>query len=59
VPEDIVRRVAKAMYDNEAALKQTSPLWRSHFSKNMAKDQGMPYHPAAEKLYKEAGIWKR
>jgi TRAP transporter TAXI family solute receptor len=59
VADDIVYRVARAMYDNEAELKKTSPLWRSHFSKNMAKDQGMPYHPAAEKFYKEVEIWKR
>ena len=59
VPDDTVYRVAKAMYENEAEFKEASPIWRSHFSKNMAKDQGAPYHPGAEKFYREAGIWQR
>lgn len=57
--DDIVRKVTKAMYDGEKELKDTSPLWRSHFSRNMAKDQGLPHHPAAEAFYKEVGIWTR
>jgi uncharacterized protein len=57
VPADVVYKVTKAMYENEKELKTLSPLWASHFSKNMAKDQGLPYHPGAIKLYKEAGLW--
>ncbi len=59
--DEVVYQVAKAMYANEAALKETSPLWRSHRSANMAKDHGpdLPYHPGAVKFYKEAGIWRR
>ena len=56
VPDDIVYKVAKAMYDNEAELKASSPLWRTHSSKTMAKDQGSPYHPGAVKFYKAAGL---
>lgn len=50
--------VTKAVYDNEKELKAASPLWRSHFSANMAKDHGTPYHPGAVKFYKEAGLLK-
>ena len=59
--DGLAYKVAKAMYDNEAALKETSPLWRSHSSSNMAKGHGPehPYHPGAIKFYKEVGIWKR
>ncbi|MAF47612.1 MAG: TAXI family TRAP transporter solute-binding subunit [Rhodospirillales bacterium] len=59
VSDAIVYKVVKAMYDNEKELKAAGPLWRSHFSKNMARDRGMPYHPGAAKFYKEVGIWKR
>ncbi|MGE0745404.1 MAG: TAXI family TRAP transporter solute-binding subunit [Rhodospirillales bacterium] len=59
VPDDTVYKVVKALHANEKELKESSPLWRSHSSAGMAKDQGMPYHPGAEKFYKEAGIWKR
>lgn len=57
VPADVVYKVTKAMYDHEKDLKTLSPLWTSHFSKNMAKDQGLPYHPGAVKLFREAGLW--
>ena len=59
--DEIVYKVAKAMYNDEQGLKDTSPLWRSHSSKTMAKDHGpeTPYHPGAIKFYKEVGIWKR
>ncbi len=56
VQDDVVYKVVKAMYENEADLKATSPLWRSHASKTMAKDQGAPYHPGALKFYKEVGL---
>lgn len=56
---DTVYKVVKAMYENEKALHDTSPLWRSHRSKKMAKNQGTSYHPGAIKFYKEIGIWKR
>ncbi len=57
VSDDIVYNVTKAMHENEAEFKSLGPLWRSHSSAGMPKDQGMPYHPGAIKFYKEAGIW--
>ena len=59
VSDEVVYKVVKAMYEHEKELRQTSPLWNSHSSKDMAKDQGLPYHPGAIKFYKEVGIWKR
>lgn len=52
---DVVYKVVKAMYENEAQLKASSPLWRSHSSKRMSKDQGFAKHPGAIKFYKEVG----
>lgn len=60
VSDEVVYKVTKAMYEHEKELHAISPLWRSHSSKTMAKDQeGLPYHPGAIKFYREAGIWKR
>lgn len=56
VSDEVVYKVAKAMYENEKDLKESSPLWRSHSSKTMAKDQGTPYHAGAVKFYKEVGL---
>ena len=59
VSNDVVSKVAKAMYDNEKELHAAGPFWRSHKSKKMGKDQGWPYHPGAISFYKQAGVWKR
>lgn len=59
VSNDKVYKATKAMYENEKELHAAGPLWRSHKSKKMAKDQGASYHPGAVKFYKEVGIWKR
>jgi hypothetical protein len=59
IADQTVSKVVKAMYDNEKELKSMSPLWRTHSSKGMAKDQGEAYHPGAITFYKKAGIWKR
>ena len=55
-PNDVVYTVTKAMYENEKLLHESSPLWRSHSSKGMAKDQGFEIHPGAMKFYKEVGL---
>lgn len=59
VSNDVVGRVTKALYEHEKDLHAASPLWRSHHSKTMAKDQGEAYHPGAVDFYKSVGIWKR
>ncbi len=58
VSDEIVYKVTKAMYDNEKDLIAASPLWRSFKPANMARDQGMPFHPGAIKLFKEKGLMK-
>ncbi len=57
VSDDDVYKVAKAMYENEDQLHGLSPLWSTHKSANMGKNQDMPYHPGAMKFYKEVGAW--
>lgn len=53
---DVVYRVAKAMHDNAAALRATSPLWEEYATADLNRDIGVPYHPGAERFYREAGI---
>lgn len=59
VANSSVAKMVKAMYENEKELHAASPLWRSHHSKTMARDQGFAYHPGAIGFYKKVGIWKR
>lgn len=56
VPDEVVYQVVKAIHENESALKESSPLWRSYSAQTMAKDHGTPYHVGALKLYKEVGL---
>ncbi|MDA0367262.1 MAG: TAXI family TRAP transporter solute-binding subunit [Proteobacteria bacterium] len=57
VSDDVVYKITKAMHENEAQLHGFGPLWETHTSATMSKDQDMPYHPGAIKFYKEAGAW--
>ena len=57
---DVVYKVTKVMHERTKQLKKGGPLWRSYEGNaRLAKDQGVPYHPAAIKYYKEAGLWRR
>lgn len=57
---DVVYKVAKVMHLQTSQLKDGGPLWKSYKgTANLAKDQGLPYHPGAVKYFKEAGLWKR
>lgn len=59
ISDEALGKVLKAIYDSEAEIKASSPLWTNYSSKGMAKDVGLPYHPGAEKFYKSVGIWNR
>lgn len=60
VPDDVVYRVTKAMFEHKDALVESSPLWRSFTPKGMSKKQGnLVYHPGAVKLFKEKGTWQQ
>ncbi len=58
-PEDIVYNVVKAIYEHESEFKEAGALFRTYSTGNLSREQGIPYHPGAEKYYKEAGAWKR
>lgn len=60
VPDDVVYKVTKALYDNPEELKASSPLWRLNFAPaRMSKDVGFVYHPGAIKFYRDMRIWNR
>ncbi|MCF8094431.1 MAG: TAXI family TRAP transporter solute-binding subunit [Desulfobacteraceae bacterium] len=56
VPEDKVYQVVKALYQNEKALKATSPLWKTYSSDFIARDYGLDYHPGAVKFFEEKDL---
>jgi TRAP transporter TAXI family solute receptor len=59
VPDDVVYNVTKALYENKAALVQAFRPMALFDPKRMAKPlKSVPFHPGAEKFYKEAGLLK-
>jgi TRAP-type uncharacterized transport system substrate-binding protein len=51
VSDDVVTRMAKAMYEGAEELKATSPLWAEYDPATIGKPLGLEYHPAAAAYY--------
>src|SRR5882672_8013032 len=59
VSDEVVQQFLKAMRENRKSLVEGHPNFNAFQEKEMAKPQpSLPYHPAAIKYLKEAGIWK-
>jgi len=59
VKDDVVYRTVKALHDNKQDLVATFPPFALFNPQNMAKPlQSVPFHPGAEKFFREAGLLK-
>lgn len=57
VPEDVIYRATKAIYENKKELVETFRPFAQFEPKHMAVPvKDVPYHPGALKFYKEAGL---
>lgn len=57
VPNEVVAKVAKALYEGTAALQETGPIWKEYDPKLLGKAGPLEYHPGAIEFYKSVGIW--
>jgi len=57
LPDELVYRMTKAIYENKPALAEASPPLRRFEPRFMAEANPVPYHPGAEKFYREVGLW--
>lgn len=57
VSDDVVAKVAEALYNNAGDLKASSPLFVEFDPKQMGRDLGIAYHPGAVKFYQAKGVW--
>ena len=57
VSDDVVYKATKAIYENKAALVATSAAMKGFDPASMVEANIAPYHPGAEKFYKEVGMW--
>lgn len=56
--EEIVYNLVKAMYENQDTVKEAHPILARWTPELAAMDVLVPYHPGAEKFWKEVGIRK-
>lgn len=56
-PADLVYKVTKAIHGNKPMLEAASPQMKSFDPGAMDEDSVVPYHPGAERFYREAGEW--
>ena len=54
---DLVYKAAKTIYENKSALAAASPTMNTFDPKMMDEASFVPYHPGAEKFYREVGEW--
>jgi uncharacterized protein len=57
-PPEVIYKVTKAIIEGRAEFANVSPAMKGVTPADMAQSYGMPYHPGAEKYYKEAGLLK-
>lgn len=55
--EELVYRVTKTLYEQRAAVVERHPAGRSIQPANVVRNTGTPFHPGAERYYREIGIW--
>ena len=57
-PPDVIYKVTKAIVEGRESFANVSSAMKGVTAKEMAQNFGLPYHPGAEKYYKEAGLLK-
>ncbi len=58
-PPDVVYKIAKAVVEGREDFARVTAAMKGVTSQDMAQSFGQPYHPGAEKYYKEAGLLKK
>jgi TRAP transporter TAXI family solute receptor len=57
VSNDVVYKATKALFENKAALAAASATMKRFDPAVMSEANKVPYHPGAEKFFKEAKMW--
>jgi hypothetical protein len=57
-PPDVIYKVTKAIIEGRESFGNVVAVMKGVTAKDMAQNFGLPYHPGAEKYYKEAGLLK-
>lgn len=55
--DELVYQVTKTLYEARAQVVERHPAGRAINPANAPRDTGTPFHPGAERYYREIGIW--
>jgi TRAP transporter TAXI family solute receptor len=56
---DVIYKVTKAIVEGREEFAHVAQVMKGVTAEEMAQNFGMPYHPGAEKYYREAGLLKK
>ncbi|MCZ6506617.1 MAG: TAXI family TRAP transporter solute-binding subunit [Acidobacteria bacterium] len=57
VDEELVYQVTRILYEKRERVVERHPAGRAINAANAARNTGIPFHPGAERFYREIGIW--
>ncbi|HMP80309.1 MAG TPA: TAXI family TRAP transporter solute-binding subunit [Pirellulaceae bacterium] len=57
VDEELIYQLTKTIWNQREQIAERHPAGRAINEKNAARMTGVPFHPGAERFYKEIGIW--
>ena len=57
VDEELVYQATRSLWQRRAEVVERHPAGRAINAANVARDTGTPFHPGAERFYREIGIW--
>ena len=55
--EDLIYEITRTIWENRQAIADRHPAGRAINEANAARDTGTPFHPGAERYYREIGVW--
>jgi TRAP transporter TAXI family solute receptor len=55
--EELVYQVTRALWEQRSQVVERHPAGRAINRENAARDVGTPFHPGAERFYREAELW--
>ncbi len=57
--EEMIYQITKTIWENRQSVADKHPAGRAINEANAARNTGTPFHPGAERYYREIGVWPK